>query len=106
MYDKKKFSSLGILMEFAMGLIIGLSVEHIATWIGLSLNLSMTATVFLQLILISSVLHIIFHYRNNVTKLWSSKDTYGVIFISVFFASQKNIEIMINNIHSNFLSLI
>jgi uncharacterized membrane protein (Fun14 family) len=91
--DKISFPhyALEIITDVGLGVILGLSVNIATNFIGRIFKLNRVGILLVQLCLITIVLYVIKIESKHLYSSWKGKTDYGIIFISVFMASQKNV---------------
>lgn len=98
-YNYIEFISL-ISLDIFLGLMLGLTVNYLANYIGRIFKLNTITILIIQIIISVNVLYLvkIFLERYRLNSTWLGPTGYGVVFISVFIAVQINLTQFFENI--------
>lgn len=91
----------GIIFEFLSAVFLGIAIDSFASYFDLSLNV----TVILQILITALVLYCINLFEHVIKRHWSSTEPYGIIFVSVLLASQRNLAKFLREIYGHELSM-
>ena len=83
--------ALELVVDIVLGIVLGLGVNILANYIGRIFNLSKSGKLIVQLILISIVLYVLKVDSEYLHLSWQGNTSYGIVFVSIFFASQHNL---------------
>lgn len=101
--EEKKVSfpvyALEVVTDIGLGIIAGLSVNICADFIGKIFGLKYIGVIIVQLFLITIVLYMIKIDTRYLYSTWRGETSYGIIFMAVFLAVQKNMIKLFENIY-------
>lgn len=99
----KKFPryALELIVDTALGIFLGILIDKSANAIGSYLELSDPVKLSIQFFLIILVLYIMKINSKYFYESWHGPAGYGIIFIAVFLASQKNLTKLMLDIYGD-----
>lgn len=86
--------------DITLGATLGIIINKIADLVGNYLNLPFYAIIIFQLFLICLILYIMKVDSKYLYKSWKGQTNYGIIFMSVFLAVQRNMVKFFEDIYS------
>lgn len=99
-YNKTFFChSNEIIIDTLLGIFFGVCINCLADYISRIAGLNFYTTMIIQLLLIILLLYGMKVLSYNLYHSWWGDDSYGIIFISTLFASQRNFNRFIDNLY-------
>lgn len=83
--------SLELFIDGATGLFLGLMVNYFSDWLQCTFGFDDLIKIILQIVLITLTLYIIKITIRKLFRSWRKETDYGIVFVSLFLASQRNI---------------
>ncbi|AEQ33047.1 hypothetical protein [Acanthamoeba polyphaga mimivirus] len=80
-----------IIADIFLGLVLGIGINVFVDHIGELLHLSFLVKIIIQLMFIIVILYFLKIDSNQLYSSWKGHTSYGIIFTSVFIASQRNL---------------
>lgn len=87
-----------IAADTILGLLLGLIVNEITNYLAKTYNLGLYPKIYIQFLLICTVLYLIKGESSILYKAWQG-ESYGIIFIAAFLSIQKNVLVFFTHIY-------
>lgn len=91
-----------ITLDCALGVVLGLVVNKISTYISEKLNLNSFMAIIVQLIIVINVLYLMKYNSTFLYPSWQGDNSHGIIFTSFFIGSQDNITQYLSYLNTKF----
>lgn len=88
-----------IIFDVLLGIALGFSTDIITNAIRITLKFPKYTTIIIQIIIISIILYGLQPIIDRYSPYWSSDAELGIVFISFYFMSQKNIRTVFDDLH-------
>lgn len=93
------FYSFEIASDVVFGLILGVIVNYITNYLSAAFKLNTLAKIFLQFMLICTVLYIMKVESDKLYTTWQGSSNYGIMFIAAFLSTQKNLLLLYEHLY-------
>ena len=91
--------ALEVTSDVILGISLGILVDKLANIIAKYLNAGKIAKLFIQLLLIIIVLYLMKIDEGNLYASWQTEQGYGILFMALFLASQRNLLLLIEDVY-------
>lgn len=100
----KNFSNFVIemILDIVMGIGLGIFIDNTSTMLASLFNLTPVFHFILQATMIIVTLYLLKKNSKYLFDAWDGPSAYGILFISLFLASQKNLIIFIEMLYSRY----